>query len=313
MNKKIALIGTGMVGMSFAYASTIMSLYHELVLIDIDKERTIGEELDLQHTIPFLHSSPKIYAGTYSDCADADITVISAGATQRPGETRIDLVQKNTTIMCSVIKDLMASGFHGIILVASNPVDIMTYIAMKESGLPTHQVFGSGTVLDSGRLRHILGEKLNVSPRSIHSYIIGEHGDSSIPAFSAATIAGKPLSKYIEEHRISQEDLSSAYVYVRDAAYSIIQKKKATYYGIGCALSRIVDAIFHDERSVFTIGAYLDGQYGQQDVYIGVPAVIGRKGVSEIIEIPLSEEEKIKFDNSCSLLKEVTRSAYPPR
>jgi L-lactate dehydrogenase len=299
MRHKIALIGTGMVGMSFAYAATIQGLCKELVLIDIDSERAKGEAYDLQHAIPFLNVATRIYSGGYELCQDADIAIIPAGAPQLPGETRLELVEKNAKIMRSIIKPLIASGFDGIIIVASNPVDIMTYVAMKESGLPTHRVFGSGTYLDSGRLRHNLAELFKVSPNSIHSYIIGEHGDSSLPTFSAANVAGKPLFELAEEKKIPKEDLEHAYSFARDAAYEIIRRKKATYYGIGAALARIVKSIMSDECNVIPLSAYLTGQYGQKDLYIGVPAVATRNGIREIIEVPLSEEEKLKFDHSC--------------
>lgn len=304
MRRKVALIGTGMVGMSFAYAAAIEGICNELVLIDIDADRARGEALDLQHAIPFVNVGVQVHAGGYELCKDADVAVIPAGAPQLPGETRLDLVEKNSKIMRSIIKPLLASGFDGIILVASNPVDVMTYVAMKESGLPTHRVFGSGTFLDSGRLRYILAEKLEIAPTSIHSYIIGEHGDSSLPAYSAATVAGKPLYKFVEEKKIALEDLDASYKYVREAAYEIIRRKKATYYGIGAALALIVRSILNDERKIMPLSAYLTGQYGQKDLYVGVPVVTSRAGIREVIEIPLNHEEKGKFDQSCSILKE---------
>lgn len=309
--QKVALIGTGMVGMSFAYAAISQGIFTELVLIDVDKERAQGEAHDLLHAVPFFHTNVTIYAGDYSDCVDADVVVIPAGAPQLPGETRLDLVAKNSAIMESIISQLMESGFDGIILVASNPVDIMTYVALKKSKLPPQRVFGSGTVLDSGRLRHALGQKLGVAAKSIHAYIIGEHGDSSLATFSAANVGGQLLTSYIEEKKLTQKDLDDAYTYARDAAYAIIKKKRATYYGIGAALAMIVRAILHNERVVLPISVYLEGQYGQKDICTGVPSVVGRNGVEGIIEIHLSPKEKEEFDASCAIIRQVISTLKP--
>jgi len=308
--KKVVLVGTGMVGMSFAYMAIAQGICNELVLIDIDKERAYGEALDLQHAVPFFHVNTKVSDGDYADCADADIVVIPAGFPQHPGESRLDLVAKNAKVIRSIVDPLMASGFQGIILVASNPVDVMTYVAWKQSGLPTNRVFGSGTLLDSGRLRYALGTRLGVAPTSIHSYIIGEHGDSSVPAYSVANIAGKRLSRFIEEQKISKEDLRNDYMYARDAAQAIIKRKRATYYGIGAALAKLVRAVLRNERVVMPVGAYLDGEYGQKDIYIGVPAVIGKRGVEDIIELELAEEEKKSFEQSATVLRETIKTVF---
>jgi len=305
---KVALIGAGMVGMSFAYTAIAQGVCTELVILDIDEEMAHGEALDLQHAVPFFSKNTTVYAGDYRNCTDVDVAVITAGKSQLPGESRLDLVQKNAEVMRSIITSLMASGFSGIIVVATNPVDVMSYIAMKASNLGPQKVFGSGTSLDSGRLRYALAEKLQVAPTSVHTYIIGEHGDSSLPTYSSSTIGGKPLLDFVEEGIISEEDLENAYTYVRDAAQEIIKRKKATYYGIGAALAKIVQAVVRDEKIVLPIGTYLDGEYGERDIYIGVPAVLGKDGVERIIEIPLSADEKERFSASCNILRSVMQT-----
>lgn len=305
---KVALIGAGMVGMSFAFTAIAQGLCTELVLLDINEKMAQGEALDLQHAVPFFSKNTTVYAGNYSDCKDADVAVITAGKSQLPGESRLDLVQKNAEVMRSVITSLMASGFSGIIVVATNPVDVMSYIAMKASNLGPQKVLGSGTSLDSGRLRHVLAEKLQVAPTSVHTYIIGEHGDSSLPTYSSSTVGGKPLLDLVEEGNLSKEDLEQSYIYVRDAAQEIIKRKKATYYGIGAALAKIVQAIVRDEKTVLPIGTYLDGEYGEKDIYIGVPAVLGKDGVERVFEIPLSPEEKERFSASCDILRSIMQS-----
>jgi len=305
---KVALIGTGMVGMSFAYTAIAQGVCSELLLLDINEDLAYGEALDLQHAVPFFAKNTNVYAGKYSDCTDADIAVITAGSPQLPGESRLDLVQKNAEVMRSIITSLMASGFSGIIVVATNPVDIMSYIAMQASRLGPQKVLGSGTSLDSGRLRHALAEKLQVAPTSVHTYIIGEHGDSSLPTYSCSSVGGKPLLDYVEEGFLTEQDLEESYRYVRDAAQEIIKRKKATYYGIGAALAKIVQAIVRDEKIIMPIGTYLDGEYGERDIYIGVPVIIGKDGVERIIEIPLSPREKEQFAASCDILRSVMQS-----
>lgn len=300
---RVALVGAGAVGASFAYQLTTASLCEELVIIDINKAKAEGEAMDLNHGVSFAPSPMRVWAGDYSDCGVADIVVITAGAPQRPGETRLDLVEKNAKIMKSMISDIMDSGFDGIIIIASNPVDIMTHLAWKYSGLPKHRVFGSGTVLDTSRLRYMLGEYFNVDPRNCHAYIMGEHGDTEFAAWSNARIYGKSVEQLLEEHdEYSWEDLEDIYVNVRDAAYHIIERKGATYYAIGLGLLRLVKAVLRNENTLLTVGAHLDGEYGLHDIHIGVPAIINRQGVREVIEIELSQEEHEKMQHSANVL-----------
>lgn len=265
--------------------------------------------MDLNHGVPFAPSPIKVWSGSYQDCANADLVVITAGLAQKPGETRLQLVEKNTRIFKQIIKEIMKSGFNGIFLVATNPVDILTYVTWKESGLPKERVIGSGTVLDSARLRFELGKYFNVDTRNIHAIIIGEHGDTELPVWSHAKIGIENLDDVLERKKdLKKECLEEIFVNVRDAAYHIIERKGATYYGIGMSLVRITKAILKNENSILTVSSYLEGEYGQNDVYIGVPAKLNRNGVQEIIEIELNEKEKEQFNYSVSVLKETIKS-----
>lgn len=311
--RRVALIGTGFVGMSFAYSLINQGTVDELALIDVNKEKTIGEAMDLNHGIAFAPAMTKIFPGTYADCEYSDIVVITAGAPQLPGETRLDLAAKNTKIIKSITEEIMKHNFNGIIVVASNPVDIMTYVVQKVSKLPASKVIGSGTVLDTSRLRYLLGNYIGVSSKNIHSYILGEHGDSSFVPWSNTLIGTKSLIGYLQEHQIySQAKLDDIYVEVRDAAYKIIEYKKATYYGIGMGLARIVRAIFNDEDKIFSLSTQLNGEYGHQDIYIGVPTILGRSGVNDIIQLDLTDEEQAKFDKSAKQLTEVIANTVAP-
>lgn len=303
--RRVVLVGTGFVGMSFAYSILNQGGLEEFVLIDVNKEKAEGEAMDLSHGLAFAPHKMEIWAGTYKDCKTADIVVVTAGANQAPGETRLDLVEKNTKIMRGIIKDIMKSGFNGILLIASNPVDVLTYVAWQESGLPRHRVIGSGTTLDTARLRYELGNYLNVDPRNIHGYIIGEHGDTEFPVWSHTTVGVKPVLDVINENpQYKFEDLEQIYVNVRDAAYHIIERKKATYYGIGMSLTRIVKAILSDENSSLSVSSYLCGQYGQNDIFIGIPSIINRNGVREVFELNLTGSERDKLAKSVAVLKE---------
>lgn len=304
-NKKVVIVGVGMVGMSYAYALLNQNICDELVLIDINKERARGEAADLSHGLPFAPSSMSIYAGEYKDCADADVVVICAGAPQENGETRRDLLQKNYKVLKSIVNPIIESGFNGIFLVASNPVDIMTHAVYSLSGFPSGRVIGSGTTLDSARLRHMMSDYFKVNPRNVHAYVIGEHGDSEFVAWSNAAISVKPLSALAEKNPSLMDDMKKIAVDVRDSAYEIIKAKKATYYGIGMVLARLTRAILFDENSIFTVSVYLKGEYGKKGVYIGVPSVVNRNGVREILEMELSNEEKKSFENSCNILLEM--------
>ena len=303
---KVVLVGTGFVGMSMAYAMLNRGGVNELILIDIDKDKTIGEEMDLSHGLPFAPQKMVIKAGDYDECKDAEVVVITAGIAQKPGQTRLELTETNTKIMKSITKSIMASGFNGVIVVASNPVDIMTYVVAKVSGLPNNKVIGSGTVLDTARLRYIMAEYLNVSSKNIHAYVMGEHGDSSFVPWNHAYVGCKKISDVMKDNNHPMDDLEKIHKDVVNAAYEIINKKKATYYGIGVALSRLVKAILEDEHGILTVSAYLkDGEYGQDDIYIGVPAIICSDGIREVVNLDLTDEEQAKLDESCKIIKEM--------
>jgi L-lactate dehydrogenase len=306
-NRKVILVGTGLVGMSYAYALLNQNSCDELVLVDIDTKRAAGEAMDLNHGLAFSGSHMKIYSGSYADCKDADIVAIAAGVAQRPGETRINLLQRNTTVFRSIIKPVVESGFSGIFLVATNPVDIMAHVTLKLSGFEPKRVFGTGTTLDTARLRYLLGEYFKVDPRNVHAYVMGEHGDSEFVPWSQALIATKSVLKICEESGLEfrREDLNNITIEVRDAAQKIIEAKKSTYYGIGMALTRITKAIFGNENSVLTLSAYLDGEYGRSGVYIGVPCIVNRSGTERILTLSLTDEETVKFNKSCDLLENV--------
>ncbi len=302
--RKVVLVGTGMVGMSYAYCLLNQNVCEELVLIDIDKKRAEGEAMDLNHGLAFASGSMRIYAGEYRDCQDADIVAICAGVAQQPGETRLDLLKRNAKVFKSIVDPVTASGFNGIFLVATNPVDIMTRITYALSGFNPRRVLGSGTALDTARLRYLLGEYLNVDPRNVHAYVIGEHGDSEFVPWSQAFLATKPITELCDSsEEICMDRLSEIAAEVQGAAYKIIEAKKATYYGIGMAMTRITKAILGDENSVLTVSAMLRGEYGQTDVFAGVPCIINRNGIQRVLEISLNEEEQQKFADSCRILR----------
>ena len=302
---KVILVGTGFVGMSMAYSMLNQGGISELVLIDIDKEKTIGEEMDLSHGLPYAPQKMVIKSGDYADCKDAEVAVITAGIAQKPGQTRLELAEVNTKIMKQITKSIMQSGFNGIIVVASNPVDLMAYVVWKVSGLPKNQVIGSGTVLDTARLRYLMADYLKISSKNVHAYIMGEHGDSSFVPWDHAYVGCKKIKDIMKDNNHNIEDLKKIHENVVNAAYEIIEKKKATYYGIGMALNRLVKAIINNENAILTVSTYLNNQYGQNDVYIGVPAIINKSGVRELIELNLNEYEQEKLDNSCKIIKEM--------
>ena len=306
---KVVLVGTGFVGMSMAYAMLNRGGVQELVLIDIDTKRAEGEAMDLSHGLPFAPQKMEIKTGNYSECKDAQVVVITAGIAQKPGQTRLELAETNTKIMKQITENIMASGFNGIIVVASNPVDLMTHVVSKVSKLPKNQVFGTGTVLDTARLRYLIADKLDVSPKNVHAYIMGEHGDSSFVPWNHAYVGCKKIKGIMEENENYElKDLEKIHQGVVNAAYEIIENKKATYYGIGVALSRIVKAIIENENAILTVSTYLkDGEYGQDDVFIGVPAIINSNGVRELITLDLNKEEQEKLNNSCNIIKEMRK------
>ena len=306
---KVVLVGTGFVGMSMAYSMLNRGGIQELILIDIDKNKTIGEEMDLSHGLPYAPQKMIIRAGDYDECKDAQIVVITAGIAQKPGQTRLELAEVNAKIMKDITKSIMASGFNGIIVVASNPVDLMTYVVAKVSGLPKNQVIGSGTVLDTARLRYLVGQYLKVSSKNVHAYIMGEHGDSSFVPWEHCYVGCKRITDVMKDNHHPIEKLSKIHEDVVKAAYEIIEKKRATYYGIGMALNRLVRAILDDENSILTVSTYLDNAYGQDDIYIGVPAIINKNGVRELVNLELNEKKQKKLNNSCKVINDMRKQS----
>ena len=303
---KVVLVGTGFVGMSMAYSMLNRGGINELILIDLDKDKAVGEEMDLCHGLPYAPQKMVIRAGDYNECKDAQIVVITAGVAQKLGQTRLELAEINTKIMKNITQQIMASGFNGNIIVASNPVDLMTYVVAKVSGLPKNQVIGSGTVLDTARLRYLLADYFKISSKNIHAYIMGEHGDSSFVPWNHAYIGCKKVVDIMKDNNLDIQDLDKIHKDVVNAAYEIIKKKKATYYGIGMALNRIVRAILDNENSIITVSTYLEnGAYGQDDIYIGVPAIINSNGVRELLDLDLNETEQEKLNNSCKIIKKM--------
>lgn len=310
-SQKIILIGDGDVGSSYAFALVTQNIGRELGIIDMNVAKTEGDAIDLSDALAF--TSPKhIYAATYADCKDADLIVLTAGAAQKPGETRLDLISKNLKIFKSIIDQVMATGFDGIFLVATNPVDILTYATWKFSGLPASRVIGSGTSLDSARFRQEIARKINVDARNVHAYILGEHGDTEFPVWSHANIGGLQLYEWIKQNdeTVDEDELLEVFYSVRDAAYRIIEKKGATFYGIAVSLARITKAIFNDENAILPLSVYLDGEYGQHDVFIGAPAVINRDGIRKAIEIPLTDVEKGNLQHSADTLRKVIKDSF---
>ena len=300
--RKIVLVGTGFVGMSMAYALLNQGGVNELVLIDVLKDKAEGEAMDLAHGMPCAPNDMIIKAGDYDECKDANIVVITAGLSQKPGQTRLELASANAKIMKEVTESVVASGFKGIFLIASNPVDLMTYVVKEVSGFDSSKVIGSGTVLDTARLRYLIGKYLKVSSKNVHAYIMGEHGDSSFVPWKHANVGCKKMTKIMKDGNHPMSDLEKIYTEVQQAAYEIINRKKATYYGIGLGLTKIIKAILNDQNEIMTVSTYLKGEYGHEGLYIGVPTIINRKGAREVLELPLDGEEKEKFDKSCETL-----------
>ncbi len=306
--KKCAVIGAGGVGATIAFTLGESGLFNDIVIIDIDHRKAEGEALDISHGIQFLNTVD-VYAGEYKDLADAELVIITAGANQLPGETRIDLVGKNARIMKSIVENIVKYNKDCILLVVSNPADVLTMYAAELSGFPKERVFGSGTVLDTSRLRYLLSEKFNIDSRNIHAFIIGEHGDSSLAVWSNADIAGVPIREYCQKFKNDAcINLNSIYEEVRDSAYHIIERKGSTYYGIAVAVKRIAQAIVRDEHSILPVSSFFNGEYGITDACLGMPSVVCRKGVINMIELSLDEEEKNKLIESANTLKKVYAS-----
>lgn len=305
-DREVAIIGCGFVGSSSAFALMQSGLFSEMVLIDADVNRAEGEALDISHGLPFAKPM-KIYAGSYEDIADAAIVIVTAGAGQKPGETRLDLVKKNVEIFKSIIPEIAKQDFNGILLIVANPVDILTYVAAKLSKLPQGRVFGSGTVLDSARLKYLLGEHLDVDNRSVHAFIIGEHGDSEMAAWSSANVSGIPLNDFCEMRGYfkHEESMKKILEEVKNSAYEIIEKKHATYYGIAMSVRRICEAIIRDEKSILPVSSIQKGEYGIENVALSIPAIVGREGVEKVVPIKLSDTEKEELIKSANTLKNV--------
>lgn len=309
-SRKIAIIGCGFVGSACAFALMQSGLFSEMVLIDSNKERAEGEALDISHGLPF--SKPmQIYSGTYDDITDAGIIAITAGAGQKPGESRLELVHKNVEIFKSIIPEISKRNYKGILLIVSNPVDIMTYTALKLSGLPSNQVFGSGTVLDTARLKYLLGEHLGVDARSVHAFILGEHGDSEIAAFSSANVSGIELKEFCDfacktdKHEEAMKEIAED---VKLSAYEIIKKKGATYYGIAMSVRRICEAIILDQKSILPISCLQNGKNGIDNVVLSMPMIVGKHGAERSVEISLSEEERRAIKSSADMLKGIIKT-----
>lgn len=310
-HKKVILVGDGAVGSSYAFSLVNQGIAQELGIVDIFKEKTQGDAEDLSHALAFT-SPKKIYSADYSDAHDADLVVLTSGAPQKPGETRLDLVEKNLRITKQVVTEIVASGFDGIFLVAANPVDILTYATWKFSGFPKERVIGSGTSLDSARFRQALAEKLDIDARSVHAYIMGEHGDSEFAVWSHANVAGVNLEEFLKDTQgVKEEELVELFESVRDAAYSIIEKKGATFYGIAVALARITKAILDNENAVLPLSTFQEGQYeGVEGLYIGQPAIVGDKGIVRPVNIPLNDAELQKIQASAKQLKTILDEAF---
>ncbi len=306
--RKVAIIGCGFVGSASAFALMQGGLFSEMVLIDVNRDRAEGEALDIAHGMPLAYPM-KIYAGDYDDACDAALLVITAGANQKPGETRLDLVKKNVGIFKGIMSEISERSCQGIMLVVANPVDILTLTAIKHSGLPVNRVIGSGTVLDTARLRYLLGEHLQVDTRSIHAFIIGEHGDSEFAAWSSANISGVPLHDFCEMrgHYDHSEAMNQIEESVRNSAYEIIKRKQATYYGIAMAVKRISSAIIRDEKTILPISSLINNTYGIENVALSLPAIIGKDGVENIIPLRLSAEEHRKLRESSDVLKNIAK------
>lgn len=305
---RVAVVGAGHVGSTFAYTLLMSGLASDIILIDADRKRAEGEAMDLNHAVP-LSQPARVWVGDYKDCAGATVTVISAGASQRPGETRLDLAARNSEIFRQIIPQIVKNNPDGILLVATNPVDVLSYASWKISGLPKNQVFGSGTILDTARFRYLLSKYFEVDPRSVHAYIIGEHGDSEVPVWSHANIAGMRFPVFCEQmgKGCDEEALNLIYEQTRDAAYQIIERKGATYYAVATGLIRIVEAILRDQATVLSVSSLIENYYDINDVFLSLPTVIDRGGVERILRLKLDENEINGLQNSAAVLQNLAR------
>ncbi len=306
---KVAVIGAGFVGSTTAYTIMLKGLFQEIVLIDINKDKAEGDALDMAHGVSF-QKPVNIYSGDWQDCKGADIVIITAGVNQKVGETRIDLLKRNADIFKSIVDNVMKYASDDVILLTvTNPVDILTYITYKLSGLPKSQVIGSGTVLDTSRLKYLMSRHTGVDARSCHTYIIGEHGDSEVAAWSITNIAGMNMQRFFENFgKCTDSDLQKMYEEVKNSAYDIIKKKGATYYAIAAAVARIVECISGAENSILTVSAILNGEYGIEDIALSVPTQLSVNGVERILDVPFNEKELAGLRNSAKTLKDSLKS-----
>ena len=306
---KIVIIGAGFVGTTFAYSLLIHGLASQIVIIDIDRERAEGEVMDLNHGMPFAYPA-KIWAGDYSDCKDADIVVVAADKGQKIEQSRLDLAEGNFAMMKQIVPNITKYNTECILLVVTNPLDVMTYAALKLSGFPKNRVIGSGTVLDTARLRYLLGEHLQVDPRNVHAYIIGEHGDSEVPVWSLANVAGIRLKDYCPICKVpyNPADFNDLFLKVRNAGYEIIKRKGRTFYAVALGMTKIVESIIRDENAVLTVSCLLEDYHGVSDICLSVPAILNRSGVKETIRLPLDQKEIAEFQKSADIIKNVTNS-----
>lgn len=312
MQRKVAIIGTGLVGSSCAFSLVHQSLCEELILIDVNHERAVGEALDLQHTMSYMPSITKVQAGSYADCGDANLIIIAAGGPPKPGETRLDSLQTSAKICQSIVPEVMKSGFTGHFLVISNPVDVIAYYVWQLSGLPSSHVLGTGTAIDSARLQTILAERLGLNPKSIQAITLGEHGDSQMVPWSQVTIANQPLDTWLaaNEKTLTLEERAQIQVDTARAGWEIYQRKGTTYYGIAAAANAIVKAILHDEQTVLPVSTCVSGHYGYSDVYLGTPALLGANGVEAVYEVPLTAHEAQQLEQSIAVLQQA-QAALP--
>lgn len=303
---KIAVIGCGLVGSSTAFSLVTQGVCDEILMIDINEERALGEVLDLRDTIKYLDRNVKVKTGTYADCGDVDIIVITAGAPPRVGQSRLDTLEASAKIAKSIVEPVMTSGFDGIFIVVSNPVDIIAYYIYKLSGLPKSQVIGTGTALDTSRLQNILAELVEVDPRSVYAYSLGEHGDSQMVPWSTVTIAGKPFYDIIQDNKelVGEVDLDEIVKKTTKEGWEILNRKGTTYYGIATACVGIIKAILYDENRIIPVSTLLEGEYGQKEVFAGVPTILNRTGAADVLEIHMTEDELKRFHGSASLIRE---------
>lgn len=305
-SRRIAIVGAGAVGATLAYALMIRGQADEIVLVDVNRAKAEGEAMDLRHGLPFVRPVD-VRVGDYADCAGADIVVVTAGAASRPGETRLDLASRNVAIFRQIIPEIVRYNPDGILLIVTNPVDVLTYLTVQLAERPAHKVIGSGTVLDSARFRYLLAEHCQVDPRNAHAHIIGEHGDSEVPVWSLANVAGTRLTDYCIACREDCGAINRDEIFrqVREAAYEVIERKGATYYAVGLAVTSIVESILRDQHSVLPVSSLMQGQYGLEDVCLSLPAVVGREGIVQVLELPLNEAELAGLRRSAAVLQEV--------